>query len=161
MMDLITLSFWSDSTRAASFMFGWAVSGKNFSFLPDVKLGHHESSHHESKEEKLAQYEKINIWHSEQFAYMLDRMKSIKEGEGTLLDNSLVMFGSSLRDGNSHNPKNLPILLAGNGGGIKTGQHHVYGKDTPLCNLFLSMLQAGGVKADRFGDSTGTLQGLV
>lgn len=161
MMDLITLAFWSDSTRAASFMFGWAVSGKNFSFLPDVKLGHHESSHHESKEEKLEQYQKINTWHSDQFAYMLDRMKSIKEGDGTLLDNSLIMFGSSLRDGNSHNPKNLPIVLAGHGGGLKGGRHLVAQKDTPLCNLFLSMLHAGGVKADRFGDSTGVLQGLA
>lgn len=161
MLDLIALSFWSDSTRAASFMFGWAVSGKNFSFLPDVKLGHHESSHHENKEEKLVQYEKINTWHSEQFAYLVDRMKSIKEGNGTLLDNSLLLFGSSLRDGNRHAPENLPIVLAGNGGGIKSGRHLVSQKNTPLCNLFFSMLHAGGVKAERFGDSTGQLQGLV
>ena len=72
-----------------------------------------------------------------------------------------MMFGSSLRDGNSHNPHNLPIVLAGHGGGLKTGQHIVNAKDTPLCNAYLTMLQAAGVKADRFGDSTGVLSGLL
>jgi hypothetical protein len=161
MLDLITLAFWSDSTRASTFMFGWAVSGKNFSFIPGVTQGHHETSHHENKEEKLVQYEKINTWHVEQFGYMLDRMKSIREGEGTLLDNCMVMFGSSMRDGNGHRPQNLPLLLAGHGGGMKTGQHLVSGKDTPLCNLFLSMLKAGGANVERFGDSTGVLGGMV
>lgn len=162
MLDLITLAFWSDSTRASTFMFGWAVSGKNFSFLPGVTQGHHETSHHENKEEKLVQYEKINTWHVDQFGYMLDRMKSIKEGEGTLLDNSLLMFGSSMRDGNGHRPQNLPLVLAGGKNGrVKTGQHIVSGKDTPLCNLFLSMLKAGGANAERFGDSTEILRGLV
>lgn len=162
MLDLITLAFWSDSTRASSFMFGWAVSGKNFSFIPGVTQGHHETSHHENKEDKLVQYEKINTWHVDQFGYMLDRMKSIREGEGTLLDNSLLLFGSSMRDGNGHRPQNLPLVLAGGkGGGIKTGQHLVSGKDTPMCNLFLSMLKAGGAKTDRFGDSTEALKGLV
>jgi len=162
MMDLMTLGFWSDSTRVSSFMFGWAVSGKNFSFLEGVKQSHHELSHHENNHEKLDQYQKINAWHIDQFAYMIDRMKSIREGEGTLLDNTLLMFGSSIRDGNSHNPHNLPLVLAGGrGAGLKTGQHIVSPKDTPLCNLYLSMLQAAGVKADRFGDSTGLLPGLV
>ena len=162
MMDLITLAFWSDSTRASTFMFGWAVSCKNFSFLPGVTQSHHELSHHENHADKLDQYEKINTWHVDQFSYMLDRMKSIKEGEGTLLDNSLVMFGSSLRDGNSHNPHNLPLILAGKGGGaMKTGRHIVSPKDTPLCNLYLSMLQTSGVKVDRFGDSKEPLKGLV
>jgi hypothetical protein len=162
MMDLITLAFWSDSTRASTFMFGWAVSGKNFSFLPGVTQSHHELSHHENRQEKLDQYEKINTWHVDQFAYMLDRMKSIKEGEGTLLDNSMVLFGSSLRDGNSHNPNNLPLILAGKGGGkLATGRHIMNPKDTPMCNLFLSMLQTAGVKTDRFGDSKEPLKGLA
>lgn len=161
MMDLMTLAFWSDSTRASTFMFGWAVSGKNFSFLPGVKESHHEASHHGNNGDKLDQYQKINTWHIEQFAYMLDRMKSIKEGDGTLLDHSMLLFGSSLRDGNSHNPHNLPLVLAGRGGGLKTGQHLVNKENTPLCNLYLSMLQAAGVKTDHFGDSTGTLAGLT
>ncbi|CAN5851941.1 DUF1552 domain-containing protein [soil metagenome] len=161
MLDLMTLAFWSDSTRVSTFMFGWAVSGKNFSFLPGVTQSHHELSHHENKAEKLEQYEKICTWHSEQFAYMLDRLQSIKEGEGTLLDNSLIMFGSSMRDGNAHNPHNLPLVLAGRGGGMKTGRHIVSSKDTPVCNLFLSMLNASGAKTDRFGDSTEPLKGLM
>lgn len=161
MMELMTLGFWSDSTRVSTFMFGWAVSGKSFTFLDGVKHSHHESSHHENKQEKLEQYQKINTWHVEQFAHLLDRMKSIKEGEGTLLDNTLLLFGSSMRDGNAHSPKNLPLVLAGHGGGLQGGRHLVSDNDTPMCNLFLSMLQLGGVKADRFGDSTGVLKGLV
>lgn len=162
MMDLMTLAFWSDSTRVSTFMFGWAVSSKNFSFIDGVRHSHHESSHHENHEDKLNQYQKINTWHVEQFAYMMDRMKSIKEGDRTLLDNTLLMFGSSIRDGNSHNPRDLPLVLAGGrGAGIKTGQHIASEKDTPMCNLFLSMLQATGVKTESFGDSTGPLKGLV
>lgn len=161
MMELMTLAFWSDSTRVSTFMFGWAVSGKSFTFLDGVKHSHHESSHHENKQEKLEQYQKINTWHVEQFAHLLDRMKSIKEGEGTLLDNTLLLFGSSMRDGNAHSPKNLPLVLAGHGGGLQGGRHLVSDPDTPMCNLFLSMLQLGGVKADRFGDSTGALKGLM
>jgi hypothetical protein len=161
MMDLMTLAFWSDSTRSSTFMFGWAVSGKNFSFLPGVKESHHEASHHGNNVDKLDQYQKINTWHVDQFAYMLDRMKSIKEGDGTLLDHSMLLFGSSLRDGNSHNPHNLPLVLAGRGGGFKTGQHLMHKENTPLCNLYLSMLHAAGANVDHFGDSTGPLAGLA
>jgi hypothetical protein len=92
---------------------------------------------------------------------MLDRMRSIREGDKTLLDNSMVLFGSALRDGNSHNPHNLPILLGGRGGGtLATGRHLSYGKDTPLCNLYVSMLDRAGVAVPRFADSTGPLAGL-
>lgn len=161
MMELMTLAFWSDSTRMSTFMFGWAVSGKSFTFLDGVKHSHHESSHHENKPEKLEQYQKINTWHVEQFAHLIDRMQSIKEGDGTLLDHTLLLFGSSMRDGNAHSPKDLPLVLAGHGGGLQGGRHLVSSKDTPMCNLFLSMLQLAGVKAERFGDSTGPLQGLV
>ena len=161
MMELMTLAFWNDTTRVSTFMFGWAVSGKSFTFLDGVKQGHHECSHHENKPEKLEQYQKINTWHTEQFAHLLDRMKSIKEGDGTLLDHTLLLFGSSMRDGNAHSPKNLPLVLAGHGGGLTGGRHLVSPTDTPLCNLFLSMHQLGGLKTDRFGDSTGPLKGLV
>ena len=93
---------------------------------------------------------------------MLDRMKSIQEGERTLLENSMVLFGSDLRDGNSHNPHNLPILVAGQAGGrLRTGQHIEYEPDTPLANLYLSMLQAMNVKADQFADSTRALSEVL
>lgn len=114
MLDLIVLGFWSDSTRVSTFMFGNDVTGRNFSFVEGVNGGHHDLSHHSNDASKLDQYEKINHWHIEQYAYMLDRMRQIKEGQGTLLDNSMVAFGSPIRDGNKHDPKNVPIILAGN-----------------------------------------------
>ena len=161
MLDLMVLAFQTDSTRISTFMFGNAVSGKNFSFLDGVSGSHHEMSHHENDAAKLDQYERISRWHVEQYAYMLDRMRSIREGEGTLLDNSLVLFGSALRDGNSHNPHNLPILLGGKGGGaIAPGRHLSYAKDTPMANLFVSMLDRVGAPVDHVADSTEPLPGL-
>ena len=161
MLDLMVLAFWSDTTRVATFMFGNAVSPRNFSFLPGVRGGHHELSHHKNQQPSLEQYQKINQWHVEQYAYMLAKMKGIKEGDGTLLDNSMVLFGSGMSDGNSHNPRNLPLVLAGRGGGaFATGRHVAYEKKTPLCNLYTAMLERVGAPVDRFGDSTGKLKGL-
>ena len=161
MLDLIVLAFQTDSTRIATFMFGNAVSGKNFSFLEGVGGGFHEISHHENDDKKLAQYARINAWHVEQYAYLLDRLRRVKEGEKTLLDNSMILFGSALRDGNSHNPHDVPVLLGGRGGGtLATGRHLTFPKDTPLCNLYVSMLSRVGAPVDRFADSTGGLPGL-
>jgi Protein of unknown function (DUF1552) len=158
MMDLIVLAFQTDSTRVCSFMFANDVSGRNFSFVDGVKGGHHELSHHENNEEKIAQYQKINAWHVQQYARMLRKMKSIQEGEGTLLDNSMIMFGSSFSDGNSHDPDNLPILLGGRGAGtIRPGRHLAADGDVPLCNLYLSMLRRNGIDLASFGDSTGEI----
>jgi hypothetical protein len=97
-----------------------------------------------------------------QVAYLLERMRAVKEADGrTLLDNSMVLFGSGMRDGNQHNPHDLPLVLAGRGGGaIRTGRHVRYEKDTPLCNLYRSVFEIAGVPVKRFGDSTGTLPGL-
>ncbi len=161
MLDLMVVAFRTDATRVTTFMFGNAVSGRDFSFLEGVSGGHHEISHHQDNEEKLAQYQRINLWHIEQLAYLLDKMQSIGEGESTLLDNSMVLFGSGIRDGNRHDPKNLPILLAGRGGGaLKMGRHVVCEKQTPLCNLYQSMLEQLDVPVDQFGDSTGRLTEL-
>jgi len=162
MLDLMVLAFWSDSTRVSTFMFGNSVSTLNFSFLPGVKESHHEASHHNNEAHKLEQYQAITTWFSTQYAYMLSRMKSIKEGNGNLLDNSMVLFGSGFRDGNAHNPHNLPLVLAGKAGGtLSTGRHLTYAKDTQLCNLYLSMIRRMGVQAERFGDSTGELAKLT
>jgi hypothetical protein len=161
MLDTIVLGFWSDSMRVSTFMFGNAVSPRNFSFLEGVRGGHHEISHHQNQRDALEQYQRINQWHVAQVAYLLDRMRQVREGERTLLDNSMVLFGSGMRDGNSHNPHNLPLVLAGRGGGaIAPGRHVQYAPGTPLCNLYLSMLEIAGAPAERFGDSTGKLQGL-
>lgn len=162
MLDLMVLAFQTDSTRVLSFMFANDVSGRSFSFLPGVSNGHHDTSHHENKEEKIEQYRKITRWHVEQFAYLLGKLRAIPEGEGSLLDNCMILFGSSISDGNSHNPNNLPIILAGGAGGaLRTGQHVAKPKDTPLCNLYVTMLNAMGVPADSFGDSTGPIQELI
>jgi hypothetical protein len=138
------------------------VSNANFAFIDGVEEGHHSLSHHEKKEEKLRQYQLINRWHVEQYAYLLGKLRDMKEGEGSVLDNSMIMLGSGLRDGNSHNPHNLPIVVGGRGGGrFQTGQHLVYGEDTPLANLYVSMLDAFGTPVERFGDSTGPLSGVL
>ncbi len=162
MLDIMVLAFWTDSTRVATFMFGNEVSGKNFSFLPGVGGSHHEISHHSNEAAKLEQYQRINIWHTQQYAYMLEKMGGIKEGDGTLLDNSMVMLASGMRDGNAHSPYDLPILLAGKGGGtLATGRHLVYEDKTPLCNLYHGMLNRMGVPTVQFGDSTGELAGIA
>ncbi|HEX4796016.1 MAG TPA: DUF1552 domain-containing protein [Humisphaera sp.] len=161
MLDLMVMSYWCDMTRVSTFMFGNAVSPRNFSFLEGVKGGHHEISHHKNDPEQLRQYQVINRWHVTQFAYMLEKMNQIQEGEGTLLDHSMILFGAGMRDGNSHNPRNLPLVLAGRAGGtLKTGRHVQYKKDTPLCNLYVSMLERMGAPVDHFGDSTEALRSM-
>jgi hypothetical protein len=159
MLDLMVLAFQTDQTRITTFMFGNSVSTVNFSFLDGVRGAHHEISHHQNDAEKLAQYEKINRWHVEQVAYLLDRLKSIRERDGkTLLDHSMILFGSGMRDGNSHDPNNLPLILAGRGGGaLQTGRHVVSPAGTPMTNLFVTMLRTFGVEIDTFADSTGPL----
>lgn len=156
MLDLMVLAFQTDSTRVCSLMFANDVSGRNFSFVDGVSGSHHELSHHENKQDKIEQYQRINRWHVEQFATMLRKLKAIPEGTGTLLDNCMVLFGSSMSDGNRHDPDNLPILLGGRAGGtIDSGQH--LQADVPLCNLYLSMLDRMGIEAESFGDSTARL----
>ncbi len=161
MLDLMVLAFWTDSTRISTFMFGNAVSGRNFSFLDGVSGGHHQISHHQNNAEKMEEYRRINVWHAQQFAYMLDRMKAIREGDATLLDNSMLLFGAGMHDGNAHQPRNLPLVLAGRGGGtLATGRNLAYAKNTPLTNLYVGMLNRMGTPVEKFSDSTGELAGL-
>ena len=162
MLDMIAVAFQSDTTRIATFMFGNAVSNVSFRFLDGVSSGHHEVSHHGSNEEKLAQYKIINRWHVDQFAYLLDRLANIREGESSLLHNSMIVFASALSDGQTHDPHKLPVLLGGHGGGrMAAGQHLTYPEDHPLADLYVSMLDAFGSPVDRFADSTGPLRGLL
>lgn len=154
MMDIMVLAFWSDTTRVSTFMFGNAVSNRNFSFLDGVSGNHHSISHHKGNQKQLAQYQLINRWHVSQYGYMLRRMKEIKEGSGNLLDNSMVLFGSGIRDGNSHNPRNIPTVIAGNARGtIKTGRHITYKNGTPLCSLYHGMLTRMGTPVKQIGDA--------
>ena len=160
MCDLMVLAFQTDSTRIATMMFANAGDNKNYRKI-GVPDGHHDISHHGDNPEKLEKLSKINRFQVQQLSYLLQKMKSIREGERTLLDNSMVVYGSGLSDGNRHNHDNLPILLAGSGGGtIETGRHLRYDIETPVCNLFMSMLDRMGVDAPFIGDSTGRLPGL-
>lgn len=162
MLDMIALAFQTDSTRVCTFMFGNAVSGRNFSFLDGVSGGHHDASHHQGNESNLHAYQTINRWHVSQYAYLLEKLKSMKEGDQSVLDNCMILYGSGLRDGNSHSPHNLPILLGGGGAGrINTGRHLQFPTDTPLANLYTGMLQAFGCQTDRFADSTEVLPGFL
>jgi hypothetical protein len=162
MLDMMVLAFWTDTTRNITFMFANDVSPRNFSFLEGVRENHHSSSHHANQESKINSYKIITRWHVEQFVYLLTRLRSIQEGERTLLDNSMIMCGSSLSDGNRHDPNNLPILLGGKGGGrIHSGRHLASPADTPLCNLYVAMLHCLGISVPRFGDSTEPLRGLL
>ncbi|MFN0101142.1 MAG: DUF1552 domain-containing protein [Bryobacteraceae bacterium] len=162
MMDMIAAAFQTDTTRVATFMFGNSVSNVSFRFLEGVSAGHHDVSHHQKDPDKLRQYQLINRWHVEQYAYLLRRLSEMKEGESTVLDNSMILFASALSDGNSHNPHKLPLLLGGRGGGrIDSGRHLVFGEDSPVANLYVSMLDAFGAPVERFVDSTGPLPGLL
>jgi len=161
-LDMIAVAFQTDTTRVCTFMFGNAVSAVSFRFLEGVTSGHHEVSHHGHDEEKLRQYYLITRWHVEQYAYLLGKLNAMKEGESTVLDNSMILFGSALSDGNAHDPHKMPLVLAGGGGGrIETGQHLVCGVDAPAANLYVSMLEAFGAPVERFADSTGPLPGLL
>jgi hypothetical protein len=162
MLDLIALAFQSDTTRISTFMFGNAVSGVNFRFLEGVTDSHHEISHHAKDPEKLRQYAVINRWHIEQYGYLLRKLRDMKEGERSVLDNSMILFGSALSDGNQHDPHRLPLVLGGRGGGrIASGQHIAYTEDTPAASLYVSMLDAFGTPVERFADSVGPLRGVL
>jgi hypothetical protein len=162
MMDMIATAFQSDTTRVSTFMFGNAVSNVSFRFLEGVSAGHHDVSHHQKDADKLRQYQLINRWHIEQYAYLLKKLASIKEGDSNMLDNSMVLFASALSDGNSHDPHKLPFVLGGRAGGrINSGQHLMYTEDTPVANLYVSMLNAFGAPVERFADSTGPLAGVL
>ncbi|HTU23629.1 MAG TPA: DUF1552 domain-containing protein [Gemmataceae bacterium] len=160
MADMLVLAFQADLTRVATFVF--ANDGSNRSYRAyGVSEGHHDMSHHGGSKNKKAKIQKINQFHIEQVAYLLGKLQSIKEGNGTLLDNCMIVYGSGISDGNRHNHDDLPILLAGKGGGtLKTGRHLHYPRETPLMNLYLCMLDRMGVRVDSFGDSKGRLTGL-
>jgi hypothetical protein len=156
--DLLVLAFQADLTRIATFVMANDGSNRSYRFI-GVPEGHHDISHHGRSRSKLTKYSKINRFHVSQFAYLIEKLKAVKEADGTLLDNCMVVYGSGIGDGNRHNHDNLPILLAGKGGGsLKTSRHVRYARETPLTNLYLAMLDRMGAPTKSFGDSTGTLE---
>jgi hypothetical protein len=158
MCDLLVLSFQTDLTRVATFPFANEGSNRNYKMI-EVPEGHHDLSHHGNDPKKLAKIKQINGFHTRQLAYLVGKMKSVKESNGTtLLDNVMLVYGSGNGDGNRHNHDDLPILLIGKGGGsIDAGRHVVYPHNTPLTNLFLALFDRMGAPTERFGDSTGKL----
>jgi hypothetical protein len=160
MFDLLALAFQTDVTRVATMVMANEGSNKSYPFI-GVNDGHHEMSHHGGDKTKLEKIAKINSFHMDQFARFIGTLKGAKEGNSNVLENSMIVYGSCIGDGDRHNHDDLPVLLVGHGSGtLKPGRHVRYPQDTPLNNLWLSMLDRLEVKTEKLGDSTGRLQML-
>jgi hypothetical protein len=161
MCDLLVLAFQADVTRVCTFVLANEGSNKPYPFI-GVPEGHHDLSHHGEDKKKRAKIRDINRFHVTQLAYLLGKLKAIREGDGTLLDHCMIAYGSGNSDGNAHNHDDLPILVAGGGcGTLKTGRHMRYPKETPLNNLWLSLLDRMKINVRQLGDSTGSLPSLA
>lgn len=160
MCDLMVLAFQADVTRVCTYVLANEGSNRGYGSI-GVPDGHHDLSHHGNDQAKKDKIRQINTFHATQLAYLLEKLRSVPEGDGNLLDHSMIAYGSGNSDGNRHNHDDLPILLAGGGcGTIQTGRHIRYAKETPLNNLWLAMLERIECRVDALGDSTGVLQGL-
>src|SRR6266571_7505848 len=159
MTDLMVLAWQTDMTRVCTFQIGHEMSGRAY---PEVGFGdaHHSVTHHQGDREKIEKTTKINIFHTKMLAYYLDKLRSTPDGDGSLLDHSMILYGSALSDGNLHLYTNLPLLVvAGGVAGIKGGRHVRYPRGMPMTNLFLTMLDKANVPyVDKLGDSTGRLE---
>jgi hypothetical protein len=161
MYELQWLAYRADITRVVTFMLGREL---NFRTYPEIGIteGHHGLSHHQDNPNQLAKYAKLNTYQTELFGWFLDKLKSTPEGDGTLLDHSLFLYGAALSNPNLHAHYDLPLVLVGSAAGqLRGGRHLVYKQETPMTNLLLSMLDKVGVQPDRLGDSTGKLETLV
>jgi uncharacterized protein DUF1552 len=157
MLDLQVLAFQGDMTRVSTFMLGHEMGGRAY---PELGFGdqHHSLTHHQGDAAKIAKCLEINIFHAGLYRYFLERLQSVPDGDGSLLDHSLLMYGSSLSDGNMHLYKDLPLVLVGSGAtGIRGGRHVRYPENTPIANLYIALLEKLGIHVDSFGDSSGKL----
>ncbi len=160
MFDLQVLAYQADLTRVITFMVAHETSNRAYPEI-DVSDAHHPLSHHGGDTEKIAKLIDVNIFHAEQFAYYLDRLARTEDGDGSLLDQSLILYGAGMSNGNNHNHHKLPIAVVGGGAGtLKGNRHFSYDNDPPVTNLFMSLLAKLGVRQDSFGDSTGELMEL-
>ena len=158
--DLLVLAFQTDSTRVSTLVFANEGSNRSYAAI-DVPEGHHDLSHHGNDAEKQAKIQRINRFHVEQFAYFIGKLKAAREGDKTLLDRCMIVYGSGIADGNRHQHEDLPMILAGGGAGtLQPGRHVRFDKGTPATNLYLSLLDRAGVKLPRLGDSTGRLSDI-
>ena len=164
MTDMMTVAFQADLTRVMTFLVTREGTSRAYREI-GIADGHHPLTHHQNKPEMMEKVAQINTYHMTQFAAWIEKLKSIRDGDGTLLDNSMIVYGAGLSDGNRHTHEDLPTLIAGRGGrqidgGIKAGRRIVYRKETPMSNLFLTMMDRMGTKVDHFGDATGRIDGL-
>jgi hypothetical protein len=158
MFDLQVLAFQCDLTRVCSFMTGREQNTRVYKEL-GISDAYHPLTHHQNDSEKIAQVFQIDILHTQVFGYFLEKMRTTPDGDGSLLDHSMIVYGSALSDGNMHIHNDLPVVLVGGGAGrIKGGRHLRYPQDTPMANLYLTMLDKVGVSIESFGDSTGRLE---
>jgi Protein of unknown function (DUF1552) len=157
MFDLLALAYQTDTTRVATFMLADDGDNRGYPFI-GVNEGHHDLSHHGNSAEKHEKISKINQFHVSQYAYFIEKLAATREGDGTLLDNCMLMYGAGLGDGNRHNHDDLPIFLMGKGAGaIKPGRHIANQKEVPLTNLYRYMLNSIGASVDNYSDSTGVM----
>jgi Protein of unknown function (DUF1552) len=156
MFDLMVLAYQTDMTRVITMMLGREFSGMTYPQI-GVPDAHHPISHHAGEAEKIAKMTKINRYHMTLFTYLLDKLRSTSDGDGTLLDHMTMMYGYGMADSNSHSPYDIPLVLAGGGVGTTKGGRHLRFKDTPLANLHVTLLDNLGVRVDRIGDSSGRL----
>jgi hypothetical protein len=159
MYDVLALAFQTDSTRISTYVISHDGSNRPYPQI-GIREGHHDLSHHRNQEEKKHKLAQINRYHITQFARFLGKLKSMKEGEGSVLDNCMILYGSGLSDGNAHSFTNLPVLLAG-GGSASAGQHVKAEAKTPMTNLYRSMLDSIGVHTEKIGDSSGKLDRII
>jgi hypothetical protein len=157
MYDLMAMAFQADITRVFTFMMGRELSGRIYPNL-GITEPHHAVSHHQNNPDRIQKYATTNTFHAQLVAKYLEKLKSIPDGEGTLLDNSLLLWGSGMANPNIHTFDPLPVvLLGGDSGRLKGGRHVIEKEGTPMANLLLTLAQNGGVETERFGDSTGTV----
>jgi hypothetical protein len=160
MTDMITVAFQADLTRVVTFLVTREGTSRAYREI-DIPDGHHPLTHHRNIPELIEKVTRINTYHVQQFAAWVTKLKNIREGDRSLLDNSMIVYGAGLSDGNRHLHEDLPTMIAGSAGGaFKTGRHIVYRRETPMCNLHLTMMDRMGVHMEEFGDSTGRLEGL-
>ncbi len=161
MHDLLVVAFQADITRIATVLYSREGSNRAYPVL-GFSDGHHPITHHRYIPDLVEKVTQINCYHVEQFAYLVKKLKSIEDGDGTLLDHCMVVYGSSLSDGNVHSHENLPTVMLGRGSGaLKPGRHIVYSDGPPMTNLFLTLLDRMGVPTEKLGDSTGKVQHLA
>jgi hypothetical protein len=161
MMDLLLLAYQTDMTRISTFMLAREVSAHSY---PEIGVpdSHHPLSHHQDEAAKLERLHKINEYHFQQFAHLVKKMAAMPEGDGTMLDYTVFLYGTGISDSNTHFHDDLPIaLVGGRAAGIRGGRYVRHAKGTPLTNLHVTILESLGVEAEKFGDSTGKLSTLT